>query len=113
MELLLVILFMLAGQIYPDNFDRNDEQKQLNNNNKNEVSDMTIEEVKDKLLEKIDSMLENASVDDVKKLSEAYTNLNRDILLEKMAERSQDMCSGFGYNKPPQETEAEENVRHG
>ena len=46
---------------------------------------MTMDEVKEKLLEKIDEMLAEADADDVRKLSEAYSLLRKDELLEQIS----------------------------
>jgi len=57
-------------------------------NNESEVKTMTMEELKQKLLDKIDSMLESADAEDLRKLSEAYSLLRKDEVLAKMAENN-------------------------
>ena len=47
-----------------------------------------MEEIKGKLLDKIDSLLENADAEDVRKLSEAYADLNRDSLMAQIAKNN-------------------------
>lgn len=63
-------------------------------NNESEVKTMTMEELKQKLLEKIDSMLEGADAEDVRKLSEAYSLLHRDALMEKLTENRNSLFTG-------------------
>jgi len=90
MEFVILLLFMMFEQ-----FDYKVQKEKYDNYNENvsEVKKMTLEEVKDALLDKIGFLLENADADDVRTLSEAYANLYRDSLLKKVADQS---STGFG-----------------
>lgn len=59
---------------------------------------MTMDEVKAKLLDKIDEMLAEADADDVRKLSEAYSSLRRDELLEQIANGRDSFFNGVAGN---------------
>lgn len=62
--------------------------------NESEVEKMTMDEVKEKLLDKIDELLTGANAEDVKKLSEAYSLLQNDALLEKLTENRNSLFTG-------------------
>lgn len=79
--LLLLMLFMILDWGSPIGIE---EQNIITN--ESEVKKMTMEEVKEKLLDKIDELLTGANAEDVKKLSEAYSLLQKDKLLEQLAE---------------------------
>lgn len=89
-------------------FQGEKQQKRKDYKNESEVKKMTMNEVKAKLLEKIDELLKNADAEDVKILSEAYANMNRDNLLEKLAEQNNQLQSGFFGSCIAPETEGEE-----
>ena len=74
-----VMLLLLMLSNIP--FGKGEQQKQ----NESEVGQMTMEEAKEKLLDKIDTLLEGADAEDVRKLAEAYSMLNKDVLLEQLA----------------------------
>lgn len=69
-----------------------------------EVKKMTMDEVKEKLLDKIDGMLAEADADDVRKLSEAYSLLRKDELLEQIAHGNGSFFNGVAG--PAARTEA-------
>lgn len=64
-------------------------------NNESEVKTMTMDELKQKLLDKIDSMLEAADAENLRKLSEAYSLLHKDALMEKMTESRNSLFTGI------------------
>ena len=102
MEFELLMLYSLVNI-----FQGEKQQKRKDYKNESEVKKMTMNEVKAKMLDKIDELLKNADAEDVKILSEAYANMNRDIIFEKMAEQNHQMLSGFGGCIAP-ETKGEE-----